>query len=80
MDPFSDESLSKFDEWRRTSSTRSRLRRKASLWGYVWRGLALGALYGGASLSGYPGLAEAMVVVAILAYYCGRLAARGARP
>jgi hypothetical protein len=37
-------------------------------------------LYGGASLSGYPGLPEAIVVVAILTYYCGRIAAKGARP
>ena len=79
MDPFSDESLSRFDEWRRTSSTRSRLRTKATIWGYAWRGAALGVLYGAASLSGYPGVPEAIVVVAILAYYCGQVAARSKR-
>jgi hypothetical protein len=39
----------------------------------------LGTLYGAASLSGYAGVPEAIVVVAILAYYCGQVAARSKR-
>jgi hypothetical protein len=79
MDPFSDESLHKFEEWRRTNSTKSRLDKTGSVWGYVYRGAALGLLYGSASLAGYPGVPEAIVIVAILAYYCGRVAARSTR-
>ena len=78
MDPFSDESLSQFEAWRRASAANS-LRRSSGILGYLWRGAALGALYGIASIAGYPGVAEALVIVAIIAYYCGQATARSKR-
>jgi hypothetical protein len=76
-DPFSEESLRKLDEWRRTHATASR--RDSSLWGYLYRGIGLALLYVAGSIWGQPGVPEAIVIVAIIAYYCGRAAARGTR-
>src|SRR2546423_328459 len=73
-DPFSEESLRKLDEWTRANSTRSS--RIGAISGYVYRGMGLALLYGGASVWGYQGVPEAVVVVAIVAYYCGRAAAK----
>jgi hypothetical protein len=79
MDPFSDESLRKFEEWRRANSAASQSSATSSLWGYAYRGCALGLLYALASMFGYPDVPAAMVIVAIVAYYCGQATAKGKR-
>jgi hypothetical protein len=76
-DPFSEESLRKLDEWRRANSTKSS--RIGPISGYVYRAMGLALLYGGASLWGYQGVPEAVVIVAIIAYYCGQAAAKSKR-
>jgi hypothetical protein len=76
-DPFSEESLRKLDEWRRANCAGSS---KASpAWGYVYRGMGLALLYGGASMWGHQGVPEVVVIVAIIAYYCGQAAAKSKR-
>jgi hypothetical protein len=76
-DPFSEESLRKLDEWTRANSAKSS--RIGPVSGYVYRGVALALLYAGASVWGYPGVPEAVVIVAIVAYYCGQTAAKSKR-
>jgi hypothetical protein len=78
-DPFSEESLRKLDEWTRANSAKSS--RIGPISGYVYRGMGLALLYGGASVWGYQGVPEAVVIVAIIAYYCGHAAAKtGGQP
>jgi hypothetical protein len=76
-DPFSEESLRKLDEWRRANAARSAKTRPIS--GYLYRGMGLALLYGGASLWGYQGVPEAVVIIAIVAYYFGQATARSKR-
>jgi hypothetical protein len=76
-DPFSDESLRKLDEWRRTQVTASR--GTSDVPGYLYRGIGLALLYGIASIWGHPGVPETIVIVAIIAYYWGHASARGKR-
>ena len=76
-DPFSEESLRKLDEWRRANAARATAARPIS--GYLYRGMALALLYGGASLWGYQGVPEAVVIIAIVAYYCGQATAKSRR-
>ena len=73
-DPFSEESLRKLDEWTRANSAKSS--RIGPISGYVYRGMGLALLYAGASVWGYQGVPEAVVIVAIIAYYCGHVAAK----
>ena len=73
-DPFSDESLRRLEDWRRTHA--ARLRRRTGMRGYLYRAAALASVYGLASIPGYAGVPEAMVIVAIAAYYYGRSSAR----
>lgn len=73
-DPFSEESLRKLEEWRRTHA--KAVRGTSPARGYLYRGMALALLYGVASIWGHQGVPEAMVIVAILAYYCGRATRR----
>jgi hypothetical protein len=73
-DPFSDESLRRLEDWRRTQA--ARLRRRTGIRGYLYRAVALASIYGMASIPGYAGVPEAMVIVAIAAYYYGRSTAR----
>jgi hypothetical protein len=77
-DPFSEESLRKLEEWRRRHAAASQ--RRSSFSGYAYRGIGLALLYGVASIWGHPGVPEAIVIVAIVAYYCGQAAARIKRP
>jgi hypothetical protein len=41
--------------------------------------VALASLYAVASISGHPGVPEAVVIVAIVAYYCGQATAKAKR-
>jgi hypothetical protein len=76
-DPFSEESLRKLDEWTRASSAKSS--KIGPISGYLYRGTGLALLYGGASIWGYQGVPEAVVIVAIVAYYFGQAAATNKR-
>jgi hypothetical protein len=76
-DPFSEESLRKLDEWRRANSTGSS--GTVPISGYVYRGMGLAMLYGGASVWGYQGVPEVVVIVAIIAYYCGQAVGKSKR-
>lgn len=80
-DPFSEESLRELDEWRRANFAKSSNLGpiSGSISGYVYRGMALALLYAGASVWGYQGVPEAIVTVAIVAYYCGQAAAKSKR-
>jgi hypothetical protein len=71
-DPFSDESLRKLDEWRRANAAKTS--RTGSISSYLYRGMGLALLYGAASVWGYQGVPEALVIVAIVAYYWGQAA------
>jgi hypothetical protein len=76
-DPFSDESLRELDEWTRANATKSR--NIGPISGYVYRGMGLALLYGVACLWGYQGVPEGIVIVAIIAYYCGQATAKRKR-
>jgi hypothetical protein len=77
--PFSEESLRKWEEWRRMNSPKSQPSKAGRIWGYVYRGMGLAFLYGIASVWGYEGVPEAAVIVAVIAYYWGQATAKVTR-